>query len=282
MKKFLLSNAALMALFACLTGLFSCSSDSSSSTSTIDSIKVVSNIINGPLGDYFEVVEKNYKATIDGSVARINIEIKRVAEGGPTKAGYSYGGPALILELLDEDDNVIASRDTDTYSGEEQLESAFSLREGQSSSIIFNVSGDKKNFPNIKKIKVSSKWDESKENESDQEATTSSHDDISASTDASSDDSEDYASSSARSSSGSTDFDAWLTEYENYVNKYISLLKKAKAGDMEAMSEYASMMESAQELSSKIGNVSSDLTASQVARYQRINNKLMKAAQELN
>ncbi len=280
MKKFLLSNAALMALFACLTGLFSCSSDSSSSTSTIDSIKVVSNIINGPLGDYFEVVEKNYKATIDESVVRINIEIKRVAEGGPTKV--DYGGPTLILELLDEDDNVIASEDTDDYYGHERLESALSLREGQSSSIHFDISGDKENFPNIKKIKVSSKWDESKENESDQEATTSSHDDISASTDASSDDSEDYASSSARSSRGSTDFDEWLTEYENYVNKYISLLKKAKAGDMEAMSEYASMMESAQELSSKIGNVSSDLTASQVARYQRINNKLMKAAQELN
>lgn len=115
--------------------------------------------------------------------------------------------------------------------------------------------------------------------------TSSSVNEVEASTDAysdNSDDSNDDSSSSETSSKGSTDFDEWLTAYEDYVDKYISLLKRAKAGDMEAMSEYASMMESAQELSSKIGAVSSDLTASQVARYQRINNKLMKAAQELN
>lgn len=114
---------------------------------------------------------------------------------------------------------------------------------------------------------------------------SSSVNEVEASTDAysdNSDDSNDDSSSSETTSKGSTDFDEWLTAYEDYVDKYISLLKRVKAGDMEVMSEYASMMESVQELNSKIGAVSSDLTASQVARYQRINNKLMKAAQELN
>ena len=71
-----------MALFACLIGLSGCSGD--------DGIRVVSTNISGPLGEYYEVVDKNYKATVEEGMFKyvsINIEIKRVKEGGPTEDG---------------------------------------------------------------------------------------------------------------------------------------------------------------------------------------------------
>ena len=58
-------------------------------------------------------------------------------------------------------------------------------------------------------------------------------------------------------------------------------MKKVKAGDTSAMSEYPEIMEEAQELGDKIQNATGELTASQVAKYQRITNKMMKAAQDL-
>ena len=167
MKKSFLSNAVLLALFACLIGLSGCSGD--------DGIRVVSTNINGPLGEYFEVVDKNYKATVEeglGKSVTINIEIKRVKEGGPTEASWS-SRPTFILDFMDEDENVIGSDPTDVVFDDDALEALFSLKEGQSSSIRFTLDGDEETLSKIKKIKISSKWDESKEEkESVQEATT--------------------------------------------------------------------------------------------------------------
>lgn len=94
-------------------------------------------------------------------------------------------------------------------------------------------------------------------------------------------DNDDDSANNSKTSSSSTDYDDLLDSYEKYVDKYIALLKKVKAGDTSAMNEYPEMLEEAQNLSEKIKNATGELTSSQIAKYQRISNKMLKAAQEL-
>lgn len=84
------------------------------------------------------------------------------------------------------------------------------------------------------------------------------------------------------SSSGDEDWDAILDSYEEYVNNYISLLKKAKDGDMDALSEYPSILENAQELSEKLQNAKGSMSSSQMSRYAKITTNMTKAAASMN
>ena len=83
------------------------------------------------------------------------------------------------------------------------------------------------------------------------------------------------------SSTGCADCDSMLDSYEQYVNKYIALLKKASNGDMTAMAEYAGLMQKAQELSDKMDGAQGDMSASKWARYVKITTKMTTAAQEM-
>lgn len=80
---------------------------------------------------------------------------------------------------------------------------------------------------------------------------------------------------------GSEDWDALLTAYEEYVDKYISYVRKAANGDMTALVEYPSLMEKAQEFSNKLQKAQGSMSSSQLARYNNITMKMMKAAEEL-
>lgn len=90
---------------------------------------------------------------------------------------------------------------------------------------------------------------------------------------------EDIAVSS--SSSSSQDWDAMLDSYEEYVDNYISLLKKAANGDKSAMAEYPALMKKAQEFGNEMRNAQGSMSASQLARYTKISTKMLKAAQEM-
>ena len=124
-----------------------------------------------------------------------------------------------------------------------------------------------------------------KKNSSDENSTSDSVEPVSTS-DVSdlnvSDDSEDENETSlSASSSDSEDFDAVLESYEEYVDQYIVLMKKAAKGDMSAMSEYPTLMEKAQELGEKMENAKGDMSASQLAKYQKITMKMAEAAQNM-
>lgn len=79
------------------------------------------------------------------------------------------------------------------------------------------------------------------------------------------------------SSSSSADWDDVLDSYENYVDKYIKLAKKVAAGDMSAMAEYTSLMEEAQELGDRLDGAKGEMSASQMARYNKITMKMATA-----
>ena len=81
--------------------------------------------------------------------------------------------------------------------------------------------------------------------------------------------------------SDSQDWDALLNSYEEYVNKYISYVKKAAKGDMDALTEYPALMNKAQELGDKMKGAKGNMSASQWERYNKITMKMAKAAQEM-
>ena len=117
---------------------------------------------------------------------------------------------------------------------------------------------------------------EENESSSDSESYSSDDDDDSS---ISSDNDDDLYSSS--SSSESEDWDDLLDSYEQYVDKYISYVKKAANGDMSALAEYPSLMEKAQEFSEKMEGAQGDMSTSQWTRYMNITNKMSKAALEM-
>lgn len=76
------------------------------------------------------------------------------------------------------------------------------------------------------------------------------------------------------SSAGSTDWDKVLDEYEQYVTKLASYSKKAMSGDMTALTQYASLLESAESLQSKLENAEGEMSVAQMQRLNKINAKL--------
>lgn len=97
------------------------------------------------------------------------------------------------------------------------------------------------------------------------------------STDDSDSDDDSYAGS-VGSVSDNEDWDEFLKSYDEFADKYIALLKKVQKGDVSAISEYADYMDKAQNFAIKISSASGDLTASQLAKFNRIQQKIIKAA----
>lgn len=98
-------------------------------------------------------------------------------------------------------------------------------------------------------------------------------------TDADVDESSSDADTDGDVAEGDSDYDALLDSYEEFVDEYIALLKKANNGDMDAVSQYASCMQKAQELGEKLNKAQGTMSAAQWARYGKILNKFSKVAE---
>lgn len=93
------------------------------------------------------------------------------------------------------------------------------------------------------------------------------------------DDEEENEDSEAFSSdSDSKDWDGLLDSYKEYVDEYVSFFKKASNGDMDALSEYPSLLEKAQSLSDELSGAQGSMSSSQWSRYMRITNKMANVA----
>ena len=244
--------------------------------------------IKGDLGDYFEVVEKEYTVTNDfGDI--VSIEVKR------TDADFSFdlkgvepygiygkgvtGNAGFGIEILDENGNVIekvaatASGLGGMYSSDDMKET-LKLKAGETGTVrwSFHFDGDKKPA----KFRLTSAYEEVDSSNWDSDSSSSDDDESSSSDD--DDDTDSYSSSS----SGSQDWDALLNSYEQYVDKYISYMKKVANGDMSALAEYPALMEKAQEFSKKMEGAQGDMSASQWERYMTITYKMTQAAANMH
>lgn len=88
---------------------------------------------------------------------------------------------------------------------------------------------------------------------------------------------EDFDDDDNSSSSSSNDYDAMLDSYEKYVDSYVSVMKKAAAGDMTALTEYPALFEKAEEFSDQMSSAQGSMTTAQWTRYIKITQKMMDA-----
>jgi hypothetical protein len=82
-------------------------------------------------------------------------------------------------------------------------------------------------------------------------------------------------------SAGDSSIDDLLDSYESYVNRYIQFVKKAANGDVSAAVEYAKLYQDALDYQEKLENVKGEMSTAQMSRMNRINSKMIEAAQEV-
>ena len=271
--------------------LASCGGNSKSNESF--DVTVDNTTISGKLSQCFSLVDKTYKYLYqnDKDYDQVTVELKCIKPLPDSLKAF------IGVEVLDEDGIVISAAEANEGSSSDYkiLQQA---TPGQVVTItIYNYNNETIEEKTPVKIRLSSIVEEeeeevytssgSSEGSSDSSVSSDDSSDSSVSSNGSSDssvssdDSDDDNESISSSSKGSADWDSLLDSYEQYVDKYIALTKKAAKGDMSAMAEYAEFMEKAQELSNKMDGAKSNMSASQWARYTKITTKMAKAAHNL-
>lgn len=230
---------ALLALF----GMASCGGKEEMAKS----LKPETTKIEGNLGQRFEIVEDEYPVSDYSSSFQFNVKCleEDSKPGYIDKIGFGY-------EILDKDGKVLVSKDgtpEDLWAGTST--SFLQLEEGETGSVTIYIEGWPESLRGAKTFRLTIN---SIESEGDEE----------------------FENVVAETSSGE-DWDKILDEYESYCTKLVSAAKKAKAGDMSVMTEYASLVESAESLQKKLENAGSNLSAAQAARLNKIAAKMAQA-----
>ncbi|MBO7134772.1 MAG: hypothetical protein J6W06_11540 [Bacteroidales bacterium] len=283
MKKYFLLIVSMIALMYAGS---SCGGSKESKSENPDFVLKPSKVeITGPLKDYFRVVDKSFNCKYDESAwdkYMITIELERTdvdfdgkfdgyepfgTSGYGVEGNYGFG-----IELRDSMDNIVyncaatASGLSGVYSSDD-LKALMKLNSGETGIVRWSENLGKINIEGTNlTFKITSACDENQKGSSSSKSEATDDDD----------DSSDYSSSSFDSNSDE-DWDAFLDEYEEYVDDYVALYKKAKNGDMDAMSEYAEVLEDAQDLSNRLSKAKSSMSSSQTARYTKITNKMLNA-----
>ncbi len=94
-------------------------------------------------------------------------------------------------------------------------------------------------------------------------------------------DEENKAESTTTKVESDSDWDVYLSEYEQFIDKYVDMLKKAKTGDISAISDYSTYLEKANNLQLKMSEAKSQLTTAQLDRFVKLQNKLTNAVSSL-
>lgn len=258
----------MVVLTVCLA---SCGGKKSSDSETSFDVTVDNTTIGGKLSQYFSLEDKTYKYE-KGIIDKVTVELKCIEPLPENLKAY------IGVEVLDENGTVICAGKADAWS----FDDFDVLRQATPGQVVTITIDNHENLGDNTpaKIRLSSIVEEETE-PSESSSSSESSDDSSVSSDDSSDDSSDAGKSISSSSTSSADWDSMLNSYEQYVNKYIALVKKASNGDMTAMAEYAGLMQKAQELSDKMNGAQGEMSASQWARYMKITTKMTKAAQEM-
>lgn len=275
MKKVLLIFTALLsAVFV------SCSSNSKSITPTS------TEFTSGELAKYVEIVDQPSELTFaekDGAIAtqyiRLKVTLKMVKDGFKDVDARDINFTGLlsvaVINLVDENGTEV--QDLSVKSEDLlKLKKLLTGNEGDTEEIIFE--GEFYNHDDAPNwFKEASQFTPYLSGDISVENSSVPYDDI----DEDSDEEYSFDSEDESSETDSQDWEALLDSYEQYVDKYISCMKKAAKGDMSALSEYPDLMEKAQEFSDKMSGAQGDMSASQWARYMKITNKMATAAQQM-
>ena len=235
-------------------------------------VTVDNTTIGGKLSQYFTLVDKTYKYNQDEYYGNVTVELKCIQPLPEDLLAY------IGIDVLDEDGTVISSQIGDMWT----FEDCETLRQASPGDIITVTVENQNKIENSNpaKIRLTSIVNEVKESSYSSSSSSKNIGRI-VSVAEDSDNTTEAKEVAESSSSSSEDFDAVLDSYEKYVDKYISFMKKASNGDLTAMAEYPSLLQQAEEFGDKLERAKGDLTASQMARFNKIQAKMLKAAQEM-
>jgi hypothetical protein len=241
-------------------------------------IKNNSTNITGDLEEYLEVVDGSYTVASVGGL-KLNIKLKAIKK---LEDGKKFS--ELRAELLDEAGMPLTGVGAfqlkyGIWAHANQIEKITNALKKGEGEIAVQLEYDswgacgseealKIGSKKAKSFSMSSKLEEATENTS-----------VSSSSSTTSD--EDVNEEVVTKNSGNTNWDKILADYESYTDKYIKLLKKAKAGDASAMSEYMEMLEKAQQFQESLSDANDDLTPAQLQKFTKIQMKLANAASGL-
>lgn len=90
---------------------------------------------------------------------------------------------------------------------------------------------------------------------------------------------DDYDNDGYRIFSG--DISKLLDKYEDFVDDYIKVVKKVVKGDVSALAQYSELMEKAEEFAEEAEKCKGNMTTKDLKRLQRINQKIMEVALEM-
>lgn len=257
-------------LFLILTVIFlsvSCADNSKKEPS----MKPETTTIKGDLGDYYEVIDKEYAIKKVSIFYVINIEVKKLNDelpfdpdqflpfgyfdsSKPVRAGFG-------IEILDKDGSPIEIKQASTggtagvYSTDD-VKNLIGLKKGETGIIRWAI--DEKSLGDIALFRITSAVEGSSGKNFKSNKVSYTND------------------------SDSSDWDKILDNYEVYVDKYIQLAKKAQKGDVSAISEYAQCLEKAEELQEQLEKADSNLSTKQLNRFNKIIAKLAAAASEIS
>lgn len=239
--------------------------------------------IRGDLKEYFTVVEKPYIIKYDEkgwNKYMVSIELQRTDvpfafdTDGIEPVGNSgvsvRGNFGIGIDINDANGDIVISWSptADGLSGvysNDDLKNLFTLESGETGRVRWSTNEFEdykdKNFT----FKVSSSLKIDKKTSSKYSSAGSQEDDD-----------DTYANSNS-----SKKWDAVLDSYEQYIDKYIKVLKKVNAGDMNAYSEMADLMEKCEELSEQIDDAEDEMSVAQMARFQKIAAKMATAASQI-
>lgn len=277
----------------CLVSLLSFTSCNNAKDGKVE-LDVTNAEVEGDNNDIVSIEDGNYTlvGTVKGDMGQelyiqVKVRLKNPVKKSAEEISFVTGN--VNLEIIDENDMLMIK--LPLKENEEFKKFITEGKEDDTKEFKFSyVMNDKDQYAQIMKEAKSVKLvDLSLYNYENtdmiaDEGSASYDEDIDNSSDIDNSDDNDETSdddSSFDETSEDNNLDELLDKYEEYYDTYISLMKKAKNGDMSAVVEYGKYLKKSQELSKKIEQAKGDLTTSQLARFQKIQMKLMKAMKEL-
>lgn len=258
MKKLMTIFGAMFIVSAIMT---SCGGGEKKGTNEV-TIKAKSTSIKGDLGDYFEVVDKDYVLKVEeGSImggAIISVEVKRTDKDFdfPTENINPFGTNGgedyhvgFGIELLGESGPITVKQATESGMGgpysSEDVTGLMKLKKGETGYIRWSV--DK--LDGLKSFQLSSALQK-----------------------------EEHSSASSSSIDASGDCDQFCSDYEAFADEYVALMKKYKANPSDAtiLSEYSEMISKAADMQESSKDCAADAKAA--ARINKAVAKIAKAA----
>lgn len=277
----------------CLVSLLSFTSCNNAKDGKVE-LDVTNAEVEGDNNDIVSIEDGNYTlvGTVKGDMGQelyiqVKVRLKNPVKKSAEEISFVTGN--VNLEIIDENDMSIIK--LPLKENEEFKKFITEGKEDDTKEFKFSyVMNDKDQYAQIMKEAKSVKlvdlslYNYENSDMIADEGSASYDEDIDNSSDIDNSDDNDETSdddSSFDETSEDNNLDELLDKYEEYYDTYISLMKKAKNGDMSAVVEYGKYLKKSQELSKKIEQAKGDLTTSQLARFQKIQMKLMKAMKEL-